>query len=47
MRPEHPPVLTGECGKQFARKVEAPPSQKNVDLFKEAEKVHKAIKEIR
>lgn len=47
MRPEHPPVLTGKCAKEFVKKVEAPVTQKNIDVFKEAERVHKAIKEIR
>lgn len=47
MRPEHPPVLTGKCAKEFVRRVEAPPSQRSIELFKEAERVHRAIKEIK
>jgi len=47
MKPEHPPVLTGKYAKQFVEKVEAAPSKKNIEVFREAERVHKAIKEIK
>jgi hypothetical protein len=47
MRPEPAPVLTGKCAKEFVKRVEVPPTQKNIDIFKEAEKTHKAIKQIK
>jgi hypothetical protein len=45
MRPEPAPVLTGKCAKEFVKRVEAPPTQKSIDIFKEAEKIRKAIRQ--
>jgi hypothetical protein len=47
MRPEPAPVLTGKCAREFVKKVEAPPTQKNVEIFQEAERVYKAIRQIK
>jgi hypothetical protein len=47
MRPEPAPVLTGKCAKEFVKKVEMPLTQKNIEVFKEAEKVYKAIKKVK
>jgi hypothetical protein len=46
MRPEPAPVLRGKCAKEFVKRVEAPPTQKNIDIFKEAEKIGKAIRQV-
>jgi hypothetical protein len=47
MRPEPAPVLTGKCAKEFVKRVEAPPSSKNLEIFKEAEKVYKSTKQVK
>lgn len=47
MRPEPAPVLTGKCAREFVKKIEASPTQKNMEIFQEAEKVYRAIKKIK
>jgi hypothetical protein len=47
MRPEPAPVLTGKCAKEFVKRVEALPSSKNLEIFKEAEEICKSIKQVK
>jgi len=46
MRPEPASILTGKCAREFVKKVGEPPTQKNVEVFKEAEKTSRAIRQI-
>jgi hypothetical protein len=45
MRPEPAPVLTGKCAREFVKRAEASLTQKNIEIFKEAEEVRKAIRQ--
>lgn len=47
MRPEPLPTLKGKCAKEFMKQVEKPLSPENIEIFKEADKVFKAIKQIK
>jgi len=45
MRPEPLPTLKGKCAKEFVKQVERPLSPEEIEIFKEADKVFKAIKQ--
>lgn len=45
MRPDPLPVLKGKSAEEFVKRVEKPLSRKQLETFKKAEKVFKAIKQ--
>lgn len=44
MRPESAPVLKGESAKLFSKKIEQPLSERQLNIYVEADKVYNAIK---
>jgi hypothetical protein len=44
VRPESAPVLKGECARLFSRRLELPLTQKQLQIYVEADKVYNAIK---
>ncbi len=44
MKPEPVPVINGRHASEFIEKVEAPPTSKQREIFREAEEVFRSIK---
>ena len=46
MRPEPVPTLKGKSAKEFVKQISQPPSDKTIEIFREAERVFAEIRKI-